>query len=160
MNFCLWEQQIKAVQHYDQAGFMVALEVSYTTPAWVQEGRVDEAGEAVDAELERNFQKRDFARMAVIGQFNLGFILARLGREIFIIDQHAADEKYNFERLQQVTRLNRQPLVHPQKLQLTPAQAVTLRCTYCSCHGLLSLWVRILHLLHVCISRVFPFVDQ
>jgi DNA mismatch repair protein PMS2 len=88
----------------------------------------EQAGDAVTSELEQNFQKSDFARMEVIGQFNLGFILARLGRDIFIIDQHAADEKFNFERLQQVTRLNRQPLLHPLRLQLTPAEAVTLRC--------------------------------
>ncbi len=65
--------------------------------------------------------------MEVIGQFNLGFILARLGKEVFIVDQHAADEKYNFERLQQVTRLNKQPLLHPQLLHLTPAEAVIMR---------------------------------
>ena len=86
------------------------------------------AGEAASSELEQVFQKSDFARMSVIGQFNLGFIIARLGRELFIIDQHAADEKYNFERLQQVTRLNKQPMLQPQRLELTPAEAVTLRC--------------------------------
>ncbi|CAN4091435.1 unnamed protein product [Withania somnifera] len=35
----------------------------------------------------------------VIGQFNLGFIIGRLDQDLFIVDQHAADEKYNFERL-------------------------------------------------------------
>jgi len=33
-------------------------------------------------------------------QFNLGFIIARIGADVFILDQHASDEKYNFERLQ------------------------------------------------------------
>ena len=37
--------------------------------------------------------------LQIVGQFNLGFIVARLGRDLYIIDQHAADEKYNFERL-------------------------------------------------------------
>ena len=64
--------------------------------------------------------------MQVIGQFNLGFILARLGNNLFIIDQHAADEKYNFERLQQITRLNKQPLLQPLTLDLTPAEKMTL----------------------------------
>lgn len=73
------------------------------------------------------FQKSDFARMAVLGQFNLGFIIAKLGHELFIIDQHAADEKYNFERLQAITRLNRQPMLQPQRLEVTPAEAVSLR---------------------------------
>ena len=33
-------------------------------------------------------------------QFNLGFIIARIGADVFILDQHACDEKYNFETLQ------------------------------------------------------------
>lgn len=36
------------------------------------------------------FNKADFRRLRVLGQFNLGFILARLGRDLFIIDQHAS----------------------------------------------------------------------
>ena len=39
-------------------------------------------------------------RSLQVGQFNLGFIVARLGGHLFIIDQHASDEKRNFERLQ------------------------------------------------------------
>lgn len=35
-----------------------------------------------------------------IKQFNLGFIIARIGADVFILDQHACDEKFNFERLQ------------------------------------------------------------
>ena len=81
------------------------------------------------SELENVFRKSDFARMAVVGQFNLGFIIARLDDELFIIDQHAADEKYNFERLQAITRLNRQPMMQHQLLEVTPAEAVTLRST-------------------------------
>lgn len=42
---------------------------------------------AAEAELERVFHKADFKRMSVLGQFNLGFILARLGRDVFIVDQ-------------------------------------------------------------------------
>jgi hypothetical protein len=45
-----------------------------------------------ESELERVFRKADFARMEVCGQFNLGFIIARLGRDLFIIDQHASGE--------------------------------------------------------------------
>jgi DNA mismatch repair protein PMS2 len=72
----------------------------------------------------------------VLGQFNLGFILAKLNNDIFIVDQvslqlpsndmvvyafpfldihvilqHASDEKYNFERLSKTVVLNRQPLL-------------------------------------------------
>lgn len=52
-----------------------------------------------------------FAEMEVIGQFNLGFILTRLGADLFIVDQHATDEKYNFEMLQQHTALQGQRLL-------------------------------------------------
>ncbi|KAJ3041859.1 ATP-binding mismatch repair protein [Rhizophlyctis rosea] len=40
-------------------------------------------------ELNRNVTKDDFEKMEVLGQFNLGFIIARLGDDLFIIDQHA-----------------------------------------------------------------------
>ena len=82
--------------------------------------------EAADREIQRVFQKKDFAIMEIVGQFNLGFILARLAGNLFIIDQHAADEKYNFERLQQITRLNKQPLLQPLRLDVTPAEKMTL----------------------------------
>lgn len=48
--------------------------------------------------------------MEVVGQFNLGFIIARLNNDLFIVDQHAADEKYHFETLQQTTTLSSQKL--------------------------------------------------
>ena len=43
---------------------------------------------AANRELERVFRKDDFSRMRVVGQFNLGFILAALGDDLFIVDQH------------------------------------------------------------------------
>jgi len=49
--------------------------------------------------------------MEILGQFNLGFIVTRLGPDLFIIDQHATDEKYNFEMLQLSTVLQNQRLV-------------------------------------------------
>jgi DNA mismatch repair protein PMS2 len=49
--------------------------------------------------------------MNIHGQFNLGFIIASLGDDLFIIDQHATDEKYNFETLQRTTRVQSQKLI-------------------------------------------------
>ncbi|KAK7981900.1 hypothetical protein PG988_004138 [Apiospora saccharicola] len=94
---------------------------------------------ATDAEekLSLAISKSDFGKMKIVGQFNLGFILAvRRGTaepkqddtetgaaatddELFIIDQHAADEKYNFERLQASTVVQSQRLVQPKTLELT-----------------------------------------
>jgi DNA mismatch repair protein PMS2 len=42
----------------------------------------------------RIINKRDFERMQVIGQFNLGFMIALLDEDLYILDQHACDEKY------------------------------------------------------------------
>jgi len=52
-----------------------------------------------------------FKEMEIIGQFNLGFIITKLNSDIFMIDQHATDEKYNFEMLQQHTVLQGQKLI-------------------------------------------------
>jgi DNA mismatch repair protein PMS2 len=41
---------------------------------------------------------------------------------LFIIDQHASDEKYNFERLSATTTLVSQRLVHPHPLELTAVE--------------------------------------
>jgi DNA mismatch repair protein PMS2 len=32
--------------------------------------------------------------MTVLGQFNLGFIVAKFRGDLYILDQHACDEKY------------------------------------------------------------------
>ncbi|RXW15653.1 hypothetical protein EST38_g10197 [Candolleomyces aberdarensis] len=81
--------------------------------------------------LSRVIDKADFASMDIIGQFNLGFIIARrrkplTGRaktmdDLFIVDQHAADEKYNFENLQLTTKIQSQKLLRPRILELTAA---------------------------------------
>jgi DNA mismatch repair protein PMS2 len=96
--------------------------------------RSSEGLEAEDAEekLSLKIAKSDFAKMRIVGQFNLGFILAvreaapssedtpqTEDDELFIIDQHASDEKYNFERLQASTTVQSQRLVQPKTLELT-----------------------------------------
>jgi len=61
--------------------------------------------------------------MAIIGQFNLGFILGRLGQDLFILDQHACDEKANFEKLCNSTKLRTQPLLGDGiPMELSPAE--------------------------------------
>ncbi|XVE73307.1 hypothetical protein DITRI_Ditri11bG0107100 [Diplodiscus trichospermus] len=79
---------------------------------------------AATRELEKLFKKEDFIRMKVIGQFNLGFIIGKLDQDLFIVDQHAADEKYNFEHLAQSTILNQQPLLRPLIVELSPEEEV------------------------------------
>ncbi|PGH18343.1 hypothetical protein AJ80_04521 [Polytolypa hystricis UAMH7299] len=90
--------------------------------------------ESPEAQLSLAVSKDDFAKMRIIGQFNLGFILAtrpgiatshatsKSSDELFIIDQHASDEKYNFERLQAETVVQNQRLVKPKTLDLTAVE--------------------------------------
>ncbi|XP_034102526.1 mismatch repair endonuclease PMS2 isoform X1 [Drosophila albomicans] len=79
-----------------------------------------------EAELQKEITKADFARMQIIGQFNLGFIIVKLEDDLFIVDQHAADEKYNFETLQRSTQLEHQRLTVPQTLELTAVNEMVL----------------------------------
>ncbi|XP_021110398.1 mismatch repair endonuclease PMS2 isoform X5 [Heterocephalus glaber] len=68
----------------------------------------------------------DNEEMEIVGQFNLGFIVTKLKEDIFLVDQHAADEKYNFEMLQQHTALQAQKLIAPQTLNLTAINEAVL----------------------------------
>ncbi|XP_058832037.1 mismatch repair endonuclease PMS2 [Topomyia yanbarensis] len=81
---------------------------------------------AAEDELQTEISQHDFVRMEIIAQFNLGFIVVRLDQDLFIIDQHATDEKYNFEDLQRNTVLQSQKLVVPQPLELTAVNEMIL----------------------------------
>lgn len=65
----------------------------------------------------QEIRKLDFENMRVIGQFNLGFIITELSStdsstsHLLIVDQHAADEKFNYELYQRETKLSTQPLI-------------------------------------------------
>jgi DNA mismatch repair ATPase MutL len=95
---------------------------STSKPSFGQDAGVSNAeddAKAADA-LSRVIDKDDFGSMEIIGQFNLGFIVTRRRKyidqsggemdDLFIVDQHAADEKYNFETLQQTTQIESQKL--------------------------------------------------
>jgi DNA mismatch repair protein PMS2 len=72
-----------------------------------------------ERELIKKFEKSDFAKMEVIGQFNRGFIIAGHGKDLFIIDQHAADEKCKYEELKLSTVIKQQSLLAPRTLELS-----------------------------------------
>ncbi|KAL5258702.1 hypothetical protein ACHWQZ_G009235 [Mnemiopsis leidyi] len=77
-----------------------------------------------DAEKELNQQitKQMFREMEVLGQFNLGFILVKLKGNLFIIDQHATDEKFRYEKLRRETQIENQKLICPKSMALNGAQ--------------------------------------
>ncbi|XP_057329736.1 mismatch repair endonuclease PMS2 [Microplitis mediator] len=79
-----------------------------------------------EEELKRQLTKENFTQMEVIGQFNLGFIITKLDGDIFIVDQHASDEKYRFEKLNNETKLKTQKLVIPKPLNLTAVNETIL----------------------------------
>ncbi|KAK0090872.1 hypothetical protein PV325_000038 [Microctonus aethiopoides] len=80
-----------------------------------------EPSKSADAEneLKKQLTKDSFMQMKIIGQFNLGFIVTQLDNDLFIIDQHASDEKFRFEKLNNETKLKTQKLVIPKPLNLT-----------------------------------------
>ena len=83
----------------------------------------------VERALSRVIHKQDFSNMSIVGQFNLGFIIARRRTQpdpssdemddLFIVDQHASDEKFNFETLQLTTQIRSQKLIAPRALELS-----------------------------------------
>eukprot|EP00727_Mastigamoeba_balamuthi_P000099 m51a1_g10086 putative dna mismatch repair protein (771) ;mRNA; r:76100-80767 len=79
-----------------------------------------DSNEECERELELRVHKSAFGAMRVVGQFNRGFVVARLGRELFVVDQHAADEIANYERLRASTRVGGQRMLRPIALDLAP----------------------------------------
>ena len=75
-----------------------------------------------------SIHKNDFNTMEIVGQFNKGFIIVykRDTDDILIIDQHASDEKFNFEKLIEGTMFENQPLVVPQKMDLNTIERLTI----------------------------------
>ncbi|KAH7316409.1 hypothetical protein B0J17DRAFT_711199 [Rhizoctonia solani] len=104
-----------------------------TSPALKTDWANDNSVQA-EQQLSRVIQKQDFLSMEILGQFNLGFIIVRLRKktsggglldDLFIIDQHAADEKFNFERLQRTTKIQSQRLIKPKILELSIVDELT-----------------------------------
>ncbi|KIM25641.1 hypothetical protein M408DRAFT_331017 [Serendipita vermifera MAFF 305830] len=129
----LWNEAPKAVRAQREAASWIpgpAKSLSNTVDVdQNQEGNAEEL-------LSRVIQKDDFERMEILGQFNLGFIIVRSRRapdidamdvdgeedgidDLFIVDQHAADEKYNFETLQATTRIESQKLLRARPLDFS-----------------------------------------
>jgi DNA mismatch repair protein PMS2 len=86
-----------------------------------QTGEYEEEVESTSKKL--SLSKDDFISMKVIGQFNLGFIIA-LGDDgqLWILDQHGCDEKYNFEKLCKETKIHEQKLIAHLPLELSPSE--------------------------------------
>eukprot|EP00347_Sterkiella_histriomuscorum_P004217 403361297 len=81
-----------------------------------------------EKELLKRFKKDDFKNLQVKGQFNSGFIMATLNEhDLFILDQHACDEKYNFENFSRTTVIESQDLMHPIQVDLSVTDALAVK---------------------------------
>lgn len=90
---------------------------------------VDSAASEKEAigEMERLLHKNHFREMEVVGQFNRGFIVTQMGKDLLIVDQHAADERCNFDELLANTVMESQPLIRPEFLFMTLFQESILQ---------------------------------
>ncbi|KAJ5078232.1 mismatch repair endonuclease pms2-related [Anaeramoeba ignava] len=79
-----------------------------------------------EAQLQLVLQKEDFLKMEIIGQFNKGFIITKLGNDLFLVDQHAADEKFNYENLLKNSPISTQQLFQPLSLELTTQEELII----------------------------------
>lgn len=90
----------------------------------------------------RVIERADFLQMTIIGQFNCGFILARMDQTngeqlVYIIDQHASDERYRLERLQEGLQFTLQAMLRPISVPLS-LDAYLYLCDHqgdCERHG-------------------------
>lgn len=78
--------------------------------------------------LSLSIHKKDFKNMKVIGQFNKGFIIVYKEDtgDLLIVDQHASDEKFNFENLLANTTFKDQPLVVPQRVEVSSMEKLII----------------------------------
>ncbi|XP_012531752.1 mismatch repair endonuclease PMS2 [Monomorium pharaonis] len=106
------KEKLNEKQNVDKAPASTAKRIKYRVQ---MEANQNEA----EKELQRELTKDSFDKMEIIGQFNLGFIIARLEDDLFIIDQHATDEKFRFEKLSNETKLKTQKLIIPKLLNFS-----------------------------------------
>jgi len=63
---------------------------------------------------------KTFSEMEIIGQWNQAFIITRLGCDLYAIDQHAACEALNFEKLRNTKEVLVQKLIEPIIISASP----------------------------------------
>lgn len=112
ISFTIIKEKLKEKENIVRAPDNIEKRIKYRIQ---MEANQDEA----EKELQRELTKDSFGKMEIIGQFNLGFIITRLENDLFIIDQHATDEKFRFEKLSNETKLKTQKLIVPKPLNFS-----------------------------------------
>jgi DNA mismatch repair protein PMS2 len=105
------------------------LEFDLDAVRWAVKRRRDalvEGSQRAKSEMPAMFKKEYFNRLQVVGQFNNGFIITRFDdtSDLFIVDQHASNEIFNFETLQKSTVLRVQRLLVPIPIDFSPAEEI------------------------------------
>lgn len=121
--------QIKSVQRLNARKALFGASHCFEKSSITEDGALDSSREtlrAAEMEMSRLFQQEWFCRLEILGQFNRGFIICSLGADLFIIDQHASDEKFNFEELQRTTVISKQQLVRPLALELSAEDEIVV----------------------------------
>jgi DNA mismatch repair protein MutL len=83
------------------------------------EGEADDAAGALDVDLDR------LPPMRVLGQVHDTYLVAETPEGLVLVDQHAADERVNYERLREAFGgdVTTQTLVEPVDVEVTPREA-------------------------------------
>ena len=79
-----------------------------------------------DGTTKVQIDKKLFEHAQIIGQYNLGFIVVHYDNNLFVLDQHALDERYNYERLLSNPPISRQRMVIPKQLKLSTTSEMLL----------------------------------
>ena len=103
-----------------------SLSAGSTSPAWqgaeTQLAFVNEAAES--------YARVPSAEVIPLGQINRTFLVAQVGQDLSVIDQHTAHERVLFERLLRawtIRKMEAQALLIPDPVDLSPAQAALLQ---------------------------------
>ncbi|WP_435118054.1 DNA mismatch repair endonuclease MutL [Halolamina sp. C58] len=91
--------------------------------------RSGEVAMGLDESLAPKENESALADAAVLGQFRETYLLCAEGEELLVIDQHAAHERVNFERLRAAVsgaEIERVDLSPPETVSLSPAEAAVV----------------------------------
>lgn len=66
-----------------------------------------------------------FKDMDIIGQWNQAFIITKYGSEVYAIDQHAACEAQNFEKIRKNSIIEKQKLIQPLVISVSAKESIT-----------------------------------
>uniref|UniRef100_A0AC34Q681 Uncharacterized protein n=1 Tax=Panagrolaimus sp. JU765 TaxID=591449 RepID=A0AC34Q681_9BILA len=126
------DQLVDAIKEHDESfGFCISHLEKHNN----ENDNFDGKEVASENETRVLLKKKEFGSMIVHWQFNKSFIFCSLGSNIFIVDQHAANEKFNYEKLWKTTKMKIQPLVCPMKMNLSPIQKQILLSNLASFHN-------------------------